>query len=128
MMSSITIEVRVRYCECDPMGFVHHSIYPVWFEMGRTELLRAAGTAYAELEAAGLRIVVSRMELRYHRPAKYDDLVSVTTTTRRASGARIEHEYEIRRGAERLCSGSTTLACLDTDGRVVPVPEALCVE
>ena len=122
-----TIELRVRYAECDPMGVAHHSAYPVWFEMARTELLRQAGSVYAQLEADGLFIVVARLAVNYHRPARYDDVLKVTAALRRSSAAKIEHDYEIHRGAERLCTGSTVLACVDGAGRVQPVPEALRV-
>lgn len=120
-----TIDVRVRYAECDPMGVVHHTVYPVWFEVARTELLRVSGTPYAQLEAQGLLIMVVQMQVKYRRPAKYDDVLQITATLRRASGARIEHDYEIRRGTELLVTGSTVLACVDRTGRVVPVPENL---
>ena len=127
-MPTTTIETRVRYPECDPMGYVHHSVYPVWFEMARTELLRETGPAYAELEREGVLIVVVDLKVKFKRPARYDDELEVTATLRRSGGARIEHDYEVRRDRERLVTGSTTLACVDTDGRVRPVPEALRYE
>lgn len=120
-----TFPLRVRYTECDPMGFVHHSVYPIWFELARTELLRESGLAYSELEKAGTIIVVVKLDVRYHKPAKYDDQIEVTATLKRSAGVRIEHEYEVRRGHERLCTGSTTLACLDRSGKIVAVPEPL---
>ena len=120
-----TMEVRVRYAECDPMGYVHHSVYPVWFEMGRTELLRRSGTTYAELEARGLFIVVARLNVSYHQPARYDDLLRVTATLTRAAGVKIEHAYEVRRGEQKLCSATTVLACVDAAGRVQPVPDLI---
>ncbi|MEY5033287.1 MAG: Acyl-CoA thioester hydrolase YbgC, partial [Planctomycetota bacterium] len=63
-----SIEVRVRYPECDPMGVVHHAVYPIWFEMGRTEMLRAAGGSYRDMEAAGVFLAVVRLEVRFRRP------------------------------------------------------------
>ncbi len=124
-MNSITIEARVRYAECDPMGVVHHAFYPVWFEIARTELLRAVGIPYAKLEEQGVLIVVVNLEIKYRKPARYDDLLQVTASLRRASGARIEHDYEIRRDGVLLVTGSTTLACVDRAGKVIPVPENL---
>jgi len=108
------------------MGLVHHSVYPVWFELARTELLRASGVAYAELENAGTFIVVVKLEVRYKKPARYDDQLEVTATVTKVGGVRIEHAYEVHRGRELLCTGATTLACLDRDGRLTGVPEALC--
>ena len=110
------LAIRVRYCECDPMGVAHHSVYPVWFEMGRTELLRAQGGNYRELEAAGILLAVVRLEARYRAPARYDDELELVTTLEDAGHVKIEHTYALHRGAELLATGRTTLACLDRSG------------
>ncbi|HRQ73530.1 MAG TPA: thioesterase family protein [Phycisphaerales bacterium] len=130
-----TISVRVRYCECDPMGVAHHAAYVPWFEMGRTELLRASGLSYAALERAGVLLAIVRLEARYRRPARYDDLLELTTRVVGASRVKIEHEYELRltertdgtahAPGELLATASTTLACIDRDGRPAPLPEWL---
>lgn len=120
-----SIEIRVRYCECDPMGVAHHSVYPVWFEMGRTELLRAGGGNYRELEAQGILLAVVKLEVKYRRPARYDDVLLLETSLREAGHVKIEHEYELRRGDEVLAVGATTLACLDRSGTLRPLPDAL---
>jgi len=120
-----SIDIRVRYCECDPMGVVHHTIYPVWFEMGRTELLRSTGRTYRDLEAQGIFLAVVKLDVRYRAPARYDDLVTLVTTLTNAGHVKIEHSYELRRGVETLVVGSTTLACLDRDGRARPLPDGL---
>lgn len=101
-MKSITIEQRVRYVECDPMGFVHHSVYPVWFEMARTELLRRTGLRYADLETAGVFIVVVNLQVKYKKPARYDDQVRITATLNTMGPVRLEHEYEVHRDNELL--------------------------
>ena len=119
------IELRVRYNECDPMGVVHHATYPVWFELGRTELLRARGGCYRELEAQGVLLAVVKLDVRYHKPARYDDVLQLTTTMTRCGRAKIEHAYELKRTGELLASGATTLACLDREGQVREVPEEL---
>lgn len=124
-MRSITVPIRVRYAECDPMGFAHHSVYPVWLEIARTELLRSAGLAYADLEKSGTLIVVVKLSLTYKKPARYDDPLDVTATLRRIGGVRIEHDYEVRRGHDLICTASTTLACLDREGKLTAVPDAL---
>ena len=72
-MSSCEIEIRVRYAECDAMGHVHHSKYFEYFEMGRTELLRAAGFRYRDLEEKGVLFVVAKTACTFRRPARYDD-------------------------------------------------------
>lgn len=120
-----SIEIRVRYCECDPMGVVHHTVYPVWFEMGRTELLRSTGRTYRALEEQGILLAVVKLEVRYRAPARYDDLVTLETTLASVGHVKIEHAYELKRGADTLVVGSTTLACLDREGRARPLPEGL---
>jgi acyl-CoA thioester hydrolase len=120
-----TIDIRVRYCECDPMGVVHHTVYPVWFEMGRTELLRQTGRTYRELEDAGILLAVVRLEASYKRPARYDDVVQLRTTLAKVGAVKVEHSYELWRGDELLVTGATTLACLDREGRARAMPEGL---
>lgn len=66
-----SINITARYAETDQAGVVHHSVYPIWFEMGRTELLRAAGFAYKDLESAGVFFVVAKLFVKYRQSAKY---------------------------------------------------------
>jgi acyl-CoA thioester hydrolase len=119
----VSIDIRVRYCECDPMGVVHHTAYPVWFEMGRTELLRSTGRTYRDMEAAGLLLAVVKLEVTYRAPARYDDLVTLRTTLARVGAVKIEHSYELFRGDDLLVTGSTVLACLDREGRARALPD-----
>lgn len=119
------IEIRVRYCECDPMNVAHHSAYPVWFEMGRTELLRAGGQTYRAMEEAGSHLAVVSLSVKYKRPARYDDLLTLVTTLVEVGHVKIEHTYELRRGEEILATGESTLACLDRGGRARPIPDLL---
>lgn len=118
-------EIRVRYCECDPMGVAHHSAYPVWFEIGRTELLRASGRNYREFEAAGVFLAIVSLRVRYRRPARYDDLLSLHTSLDDVGHVKIEHSYRLERSGEVLATGETTLACLDAGGRARPLPDLL---
>ena len=119
------IEFRVRYKETDAMGVVHHANYLTYFEMGRVELLRANGGDYRKMEEEGLFLVVARMNCSFHRPARYDDIVRLRTTTTRVTGAKIEHEYELFRGHELLCKANSVLACIDRTGEVQRIPEWL---
>ncbi len=107
------------------MSFAHHSVFAVWMEMARTELLRSMGIAYADVEKQGLFIAVVRINCSFHKPARYDDLLHVTATLTRAAGAKIEHDYRVARDGEILMTGSTTLAVLDADGRPQRVPRFL---
>ena len=115
-------EIRVRYHETDGQGHVHHSTYFNYFELGRTELLRAAGKNYEELEAQGVFLVVSKISCRYLRPCRFGEVLTLRTTTVRAKGARIEHAYELRRGDELLAEGRSTVACVDQEGKVNRLP------
>ncbi len=100
MLRQHEIELRVRYQESDPMGFLHHANYFTYFELGRTELLRAAGGNYRQMEEEGLRVVVVKAECRFRQPARYDDVLRLRTTILRASGAKIEHQYELFRDGD----------------------------
>ena len=117
--------IRVRYAECDPMGVAHHTAYPVWFEMGRTELCRAGGVRYRDLEAEGVLLAVTALSVRYRAPARYDDELELTTTLSRMTRVKLEHVYELRRDGEILTTAETTLACLGTDGRPRLLPDGL---
>lgn len=121
-MTEGRIEIRVRYAECDPMGVAHHTAYPVWLEMGRTELLRQHGVTYRELEEQGFLLVVVSLTVRYRRPAKYDDVLTLVTRLSGSSHVKIEHEYELRRGDEVLATAHTTLACVNRAGKAQPIP------
>jgi len=117
------MEIRVRYAECDRMGYVHHSKYFEYFEMARTELLRANGVRYRDLEDRGVLFVVAKAECRFRRPAAYDDLVQVRVRTVRQTRARIDHEYQLYRDGVLLCEAATTLACVDREGQIIPIPD-----
>ena len=127
--------VRVRYCECDSMGVAHHASYVPWLEIGRTELLRATGVSYRTLESHGVFLVIVKLDVRYRRPIRYDDVVEVRTSVVGGSRVKIEHEYELvvveRDGEvkeEAVAAAATTLACVDGEGRVKELPGWLVAE
>ena len=120
------IQIRVRYAETDRMGFLHHANYLVYFEQARTELLRAAGGSYKELEDRGYFLVLTKVEVKYRSPAHYDDLLTVRTAVTRTSPVRLEHRYEVVNEAGKLVAeGATTLACVDRAGKLQAMPEWL---
>jgi acyl-CoA thioester hydrolase len=119
------IQVRVRYDETDPMGLLHHAKYFTYFEMARTEMLRAMGGNYRQMEEDGLFAVVVKATCRYHKPARYDDMLTVHAAVVGMSAAKIEHEYTVLRGKEKLATGHVTLALVDREGKVQKVPEWL---
>jgi acyl-CoA thioester hydrolase len=124
-MTQGEIQIRVRYAETDRMGLLHHANYLVYFEQARTELLRDAGFSYKDLEDQGFLLVLTRVEVRYKLPARYDDLLTIRTSVERSTFVRIDHRYEVRRGEELIAEGSTTLACVGRDGRPQALPEFL---
>lgn len=119
------IEIRVRYAECDPMGVLHHARYFEYFEMARTELLRRTGVRYRDLEERGCLFVVAKLECRFRKPARYDDLLKLKVEITRMTRARIDHRYELYRDGVLLCEASSVLACVDRDGRVMPIPDEI---
>ena len=124
-ITSHTMTIVPRYHETDQAGVVHHCVYPVWFEMGRTELLRANGLAYKDLEAAGIMFVVVELTVRYRRPARYDEPIKLTTICSNVTAAKVEHKYTLTNPAENdvvLAEGSTILACVDREGKVRRMP------
>jgi acyl-CoA thioester hydrolase len=125
MIREHDIEIRVRYQETDAMGVLHHANYFTYFEIGRTELLRANGHHYRHVEEAGIFMVIVDVSCRYRRPARYDDVLRLRTRLMRATPAKIEHEYELFRGEELLAEARTLLACVDSTGRLVRVPDWL---
>ncbi|MCG3178203.1 MAG: putative esterase [Phycisphaerae bacterium] len=119
------ITFRVRYAETDPMGVLHHSRYFVFFEMGRTELLRQAGFRYRDLEIRGVLFVVFKAACQYRQPAHYDDELRLVTRIDRVTRSRIDHSYELVRveDGRLICTAQTTLACVGRDGQVIAIPE-----
>jgi len=120
-----TITIRVRYPECDPMGYLHHSVYLQYFEIGRVEMLRAMGFSYADLERRGTFFVVVKVDVRYKSPARYDEELTLTTRVEKQTYVRYDHSYELRRGETVLAMASTTIACVDRDGHVIQIPAAM---
>ncbi len=125
MLTEHEIEIRVRYQETDGQGRVHHANYVNYFEIGRVELLRAAGHSYRALEEQGLLLVVTELDCQYFLPAQYDDLLRLRITTVRSKGARIEHRYRIERDGELVAQGRTVVACVDRTGKARRLPKWL---
>ncbi len=119
-----TIEIRPRYSETDQGGVVHHSVFPVYFEMGRTELLRENGTAYKDLENAGVFFVIAELNIKYRRPAGYDEVLDLTTECSRITAAKIEHTYTLRRkDGVIIAEARSVLACVSKEGKPRRVPK-----
>jgi acyl-CoA thioester hydrolase len=116
------VHVTVRYAETDMMGIVYHGSYLPWFEIGRTTLLKDHGLSYRELEAAGYRLPVLEVGVKYLKPAFYDDTLTIVTTLGEKPVFRIQLAYEVLRGDELLATGHTAHAFIDREGRPVRPP------
>ncbi|OCT11693.1 thioesterase [Paenibacillus pectinilyticus] len=90
-------QLRVRYQETDQMGVVYHANYLTWFEIGRTELIRSLGYPYRKIEEKGLLLPVTEADLKFKKPARYDDQVGIYTRVSLMSSVRLQFAYEIRR-------------------------------
>ena len=119
--------VRVRYAETDKMGVVYYAKYLVWFEIGRTDLLRSLGWTYKSMEEAGVSLPVIEAHCAYHRSAKYDDEMDVRTEGRMLSPVRMEFTYEVVRREDQVvaASGRTVHAALDPAGKPTRLPERI---
>tara|TARA_X000000368_G_scaffold355831_1_gene297663 strand:+ start:1641 stop:2021 length:381 start_codon:yes stop_codon:yes gene_type:complete len=126
MMQS-TKTIQVRYNECDPMGIAHHAVYPVWLEIGRTELLREQGELYKKLEANGYFFVVTDLHVQYIRPAKYDDTITIVTSLQKSTAVRLIHNYEIFRDELCITKATTTLACINSQGEAQRLPDEIFI-
>lgn len=104
--------IRVRYGETDQMGFVYYGVYAQYYEVARVEAIRALGIVYADLEKTHhLWMPVMHMQVRYLRPAKYDDLLTITTTIPTLPGKDIRFRYEIHNEEGVLINGAVVQLC-----------------
>ena len=124
-IESCDVEIRVRYAETDAFGYLHHAQYLVYFELGRTELLRANGIRYRDMEERGLFYVVARFDCRFRAPAGYDDLLTLTTRTAKLTRVRVDHSYELKRDGQLLAEANSTLVLVDRDGKPTTLPDDL---
>ncbi|MFN5249569.1 MAG: acyl-CoA thioesterase [Bacteroidia bacterium] len=108
MILEISHTIRVRYVECDRMGFVHHSVYAMYFEEARTEGLRALGVRYKDLEDNGIIMPVRNMSIQFKRAAVYDDLLTIKTYLHLPGGIRCLFEYETYNEQGELLNTATT--------------------
>ncbi|NBT14394.1 MAG: acyl-CoA thioesterase, partial [Planctomycetia bacterium] len=113
------------YQETDGQRRVHHANFLTYFEIGRTEMLRARGATYRQFEDEGLFLVVSEAACSYRAAAEYDDLLVVKTYVEKVGGASITHTYEVVRERVIIASGRTVVVCVDREGRVRRLPDWL---
>ncbi len=123
---SFTYATRIRYAEVDRMGVAYHARYFEWFESARTELLRAMGVAYAEIEASGITLPVVEAYCRYRKPVLYDEMVHIETHIESCSRSTLKLVYRLT-GKDRLKirAEGYTLHCFVREGKSVRIPEFL---
>jgi acyl-CoA thioester hydrolase len=113
-MLEATTQIRVRYSETDQMGYVYYGNYAAYFEVARVELLRSNGISYKELEENGIMLPVLKLELKYHKPAQYDDLLTIKTSIKKKPSITIDFDFEIyNEQNELLTTGFTSLVFID---------------
>lgn len=120
----IDTELRVRYGETDQMGIVYHPVYLIWCEIGRTEYMRRQGMPYASLEQRGTLLAVADAALRYHAPARYDEMIRIETTLSDVRSRALTFNYTIVNSVTgaRLVTAHTMLIALDRASRPMPIP------
>lgn len=115
--------IRVRYAETDKMGVAHHSSYLLWFELGRTGLLREAGHSYRGLEAGGVMLPVVEYGAQFLKGAHYDDELAVETTIREVRSRVITFDYRVHRDGELIAHGFTRHVWVDANNRPRRLPD-----
>ncbi|GAB6099261.1 thioesterase family protein [Halanaerocella petrolearia] len=120
-MSGYKCQRRVEYHETDQMGVVHHANYLHWFEVARTEYFRDKGCSYKELEEVGVLLPVLEVNCNYHRPAKYDDLVTIIVKIKELKQVKISFEYQVKLEDELLMTGTTTHPFVNQDFKPIPL-------
>jgi acyl-CoA thioester hydrolase len=121
-MRHFTTEIRVRYGETDKMGVAHHSSYLLWFELGRTGLLREAGHSYRGMEEKGIMLPVLEYSVQFHVGAEYDDAVKIETVVSRLRSRTVTFAYRAVRGSDLLATGKTRHLCVDLENQFRRIP------
>ena len=124
-MRTHTVEQAVRYAETDRMRLVHHSTYLLWFEIGRTGLLAAAGFPYRELEESGTLFPVIEFGCRFTGSADYGDTVTIETRITSLRSRSVEFSYRIFNGGKIIVTGMTRHVAMDHGQKAKRLPEAL---
>ena len=117
---------HVRYAETDAMGFVHHAVYLVWFEEGRSEFIRAQGWSYADIERSGYFLVASDLRAKYLKAARYDQRVTVQTWLAQVKSRQLTFACRVLASdsGDELFKASLKLTCLNGDGAITRIPDS----
>ena len=115
-------DIAVRYGETDKMGVAHHSSYLLWFELGRTGLLREGGRSYRDMESSGVMLPVVEYNCRFYKGAEYDDVVRIETIVTELRSRTVTFSYRATRGETLLCEAWTRHLCVDPENNVRRIP------
>ncbi len=126
-MNRHTTRVTVRYGETDQMGFVHHRVYLLYFEHGRTSMMKALGCPYGQMEKDGAFLPVTEVGLKFKAPARFEDEIEIATTVQSVTAARVIFAYEVRKVVDDtlLCEGFTVLGSIGANGVAKRLPAGL---
>lgn len=126
-MNYHTIQLRVRYGETDQMGVVYHGNYAQYFEVGRVEWLRNIGVSYDSMEKEGVMLPVVSLQIKYKKPAYYDQLLTLKTVFKKMAGVRIEFDYELfNESGELLTVANSILVFMDKKtGKPITPPDSI---
>lgn len=119
-------KLTVRYAETDQMAIVHHSNYPVWYEAGRTDFIKAMGMSYSQIETEGILFPLLELHCKYIQAAKYEDVVIIETTLTKLSMVKAEFSYKVYRESDGvlLNTGSTIHGMVTKELRPVNMKKA----
>lgn len=118
-------DYRVPYADTDNMGVVYYANYLIYFERGRTELLRQIGYTYKEMEEKGLYFPIRNVECNYHYPAHYDDMITIETTLSEIRSASVVFHYKIKCQNKLLVTGMTKHPLVDYSFKPTRLPQNL---
>jgi acyl-CoA thioester hydrolase len=124
-MTTHRTELRVRYQETDNMGVVYYGNYFVWFEVARTEYLRAGGISYRKLEERGLYMMVAQASCQYKHPARYDDIVTIESWIPTMKNSSLHFAHKLFVGTTLIATGQSVHVFTNKTGRPVRIPEEL---
>ncbi len=119
-----TIEITTRYAETDQMGYIHHSVYPVYLEYARIEWFKTLGISYKELEANGILLPVYKMNLKFLFPLTFDETIQVRVKLTKIRGARLGLEYQIFNENKTLATEAyVELVFANSEGKPIRPPK-----
>jgi acyl-CoA thioester hydrolase len=125
MNGYVDVPIQVRYADTDRMGIVYYGNYSTYFEVGRTEFMRAKGLPYKKLEEQGYGLVVTGLEIKYYNPAVYDDVLAIRTSVSDVQSRGVTFNYAVFRDGVTLVVGKTRHICVTPDRKTIKLPPFL---